>query len=179
MTQDSTKVDSIHSGSTNRPPILCTPTEKGVAGLPPYIYDCPSKCVDFARLACVDGYAVIEGQKKRPWQDVQSAVTHEGAVFNITGNTLAIFTGHTNINHAFHDDLWSSIAWIEDGYPGSSGTDSMKVIFLSTNPWALNFLRVCNQAFNWSEVQAQNATKTCSTGNMYLNGFLRNTKKAP
>ena len=74
-----------------------------------YIYTCNSGCIDFSRPipACIGGFL----GPKRPWK-VSYDYAPIGSAINLTGNTISILVSHDNINHAFHDDMFTGLAWL-------------------------------------------------------------------
>ena len=151
-----------------------------------YIYTCNSGCINFSPHipACIGGFNASYGPK-RPWNEVFHDNASIGSAFNLTGNTMSIFVGHGNINHAFHDEMFSALAWLFYLRQKVNLSDTLNIIIHAEySPWAYELLSLCNTTFNWGALSfrqltspQKNAMTICSNeGKMFMNGFLRNIK---
>ena len=156
-----------------------------------YIYTCHSGCIDFSPSlpapACIGGYNSNNG-RRYPWDQVSFDNTSIVDTINITGDTLSIYIRHENINHAFHDEMFSALAWLYRLKKQMTLLDNLNIIIhANMHPWSSELLRLCNVTFHWlahsveqliSSQKENSSTIVCSEeGSMFMNGYLRNIRK--
>ncbi|KAL3930993.1 MAG: hypothetical protein SGBAC_011517 [Bacillariaceae sp.] len=145
--------------------------------IPKFIIYCKSGCIDVSQHACIGGYKIGKLKFKRPWAETRQWNVSNLKASNIhkmPGDTLGIYTGQTNINHALHDDLWSGLVW---AHQLKKDKREFSVVLHATNPWAEQFLSLFDRTFDLNALvlpsgEPGNAT-ICAESHMYLNGFMR------
>jgi hypothetical protein len=146
-----------------------------------YMYTCDSGCIDFSQPtpACIGGFRAPFGPK-RPWKESDDYAPI-GSAINLTGNTISILVSHDNINHAFHDDMFTGLAWLHHLKNQMTLSVNLNIIIhAESSPWAYEFLSLCNATYNWQArdfrlLTSPHKMTICSEGGkMFMNGYLRN-----
>ena len=121
----------------------------------PYLLQCPSGCVGFCK-RCQPSCAGPWGLSKKrwgPWMvDGQVNTTALRSKTNsidgvVRGTVGALYSGNSNINHAFHDEFYSILSWYRH-------YRNVTLVWWAQSEWLTGLVQAAAQLYGWRLVRA-------------------------